>query len=565
MAWTSAPVAGVVCSVCSVCSVCLTVAGSAQERLDHEVLAKIREEGVNRSQVMELVSYMTDVYGPRLAASPTYMQAARWAQRTFEAFGLENVALEPWGEYGLGWENKYTSIHMLTPQYQPIIGYPRTGSHGTNGKVISDVVYIDPQQIHSDADLDRYRGRLRGKIVFTSPKRALTPNFSSDATRLTAADLDGLAAAPITTASPPAGELPGISAYQTILGVRSDKDLQDFFVDEGVASLVYPSWRGDMGTVYVYVQQDRAISSVDEPRPQTRRRDGVLPWRSVPSVVIAAEHYNRMMRIIEKGIEVTMEVDVRTEFYDDDLMDYNVVAELAGSDLAHEVVMLGAHFDARSAGTGGTDAASGSAVVMEAMRILRAIGVRPRRTIRAVLWGSEEPALLGSRGYVRKHFGNPETLEYLPEHETLAGYFNLDEGGGRIRGIFLQSNEHTRPIFEAWMQPFHDQGMSTISGARTGGTDHITFNAVGLPGFQFIQDDLELSTRTLHSNMDVYDRLVPEDLMFNSVIMASFVYNAASRDERLPRPEPFYPEIFRERPFDRMDEILDKSRSGAAR
>jgi hypothetical protein len=344
--------------------------------------------------------------------------------------------------------------------------------------------------------------------------------------------------------------MPPLTPYQRRLGVRRDKRLQAFFRDEGVGAIVYPSDRGDMGTVYVYVQQDRTPSSKTAPPSDPATiRDGVLPWGVAPSVEIATEHYNRMMRIIAKGTPVVMEVEVRTTFYDDDLQDYNVVAELPGTDLRDEVVMIGAHFDGRSAGTGGTDDGAGRAAVMEAMRILKAIGARPRRTIRAALWGAEEPGLLGSRGYVLKHFGDADTKRYLPEHEKLAAYFNLDEGAGKVRGVFLQGVESVRPIFQRWLEPFHDLGIRTLSIAKTGGSDHLSFVAVGLPGFQFIQDDLELGSRTHHSNMDLYDRLVADDLKTNAVVLASFAYLAATRAERLPRPEPEIPEIFRERPF----------------
>ena len=542
----------------------------AQEPLDRDVLARIREEGFRRSQVMELASYIADVYGPRLAGSPSYRRAARWAMEKFTELGLENAAMEPWGEYGMGWENNYTSIHLISPEYQPIIGYPRTGSKSTNGPVKSEVVYIDPDAIRSDADLERYRGKLHGKIVFTTPIRPLSPGFAPDATRWTDRELDSLsrlspeppsrapATPPSRKATGPASNdpMPPITPYQRRLGVRRDKRLQDFFRREGVGALVYPSDRGDKGTVYVYVQQDRTPSKkTDPPVDPMTIRDGVLPWGVTPSVEIATEHYNRMMRILAKGTPVVMEVEVRTSFFDDDLVDYNVVAELPGTDLRDEVVMIGAHFDGRSAGTGATDAGSGSAAVMEALRILKAVDARPRRTIRAALWGAEEPGMLGSRGYMLRHFGNPDNpgpQRYLPEHAKFAAYFNLDEGAGKIRGVFLQGMGETRPIFEKWLEPFHDLGIKTLTIAKTDGTDHLSFVAVGLPGFQFIQDDLELSTRTHHSNMDLYDRLVPEDMMTNAVVLASFAYLAAVRDQKFPRPAPEVPEIFRERPFQRL-------------
>jgi hypothetical protein len=549
----------------------LSVAGglgaAAQTRPSAQVLARIREEGFRRSQVMELASQIADVYGPRLAGSPSYRRAAKWAQQKLTELGLANAAVEPWGEYGMGWESNYTAIHLIAPEYQPIIGYPRTGSRGTNGPVRSEVIFIDPDSIRSDTDLDRYRGKLAGRIVFTAPIRPLAPHFTPEATRWSARELDSLARLtrpsrvpnPATPPQPAGrsalGPMPPLTPYQHVLGVRRDRRLQAFFRQEQVGALVYPSDRGDLGTVFVYVQQDRTPSSKTAPPSDPLAiRDGVLPWGAVPSVEIATEQYNRMMRILARGIPVTMEVDLRTTFYDDDLQDYNVIAELPGTDRKDEVVMIGAHFDGRSSGTGGTDDGAGSAAVIEAMRILKAVGARPRRTIRAALWGAEEPGMLGSRGYVLRHFGDPETGKgpWRPEHDKLAAYFNLDEGAGKIRGVFLQGVERARPIFREWLQPFADLGIRTLTIEKTGGSDHESFVAVGLPGFQFIQDNLELDSRTHHSNMDVYDRLVPDDLMTNAVVLASFAYLAAIRDEKLPRPVPEVPDIFRERPFARL-------------
>jgi len=242
------------------------------------------------------------------------------------------------------------------------------------------------------------------------------------------------------------------------------------------------------------------------------------------------------MRVLEKGIDVEMEVEIRNTFHDDDPLDYNIIGEIPGSDLAHQIVLIGGHYDGEPSGTGATDNAAGAASVMEAMRILKAVGAQPRRTIRAALWGAEESGLLGSRGYVRKHLGDRETQELLPEHADFSVYFNMD-WYGRFRGIFLQGNDRTRHIFEAWMRPFHDVGMTWIVPGNTGGSDHMAFLEVGVPGFQFIQDDLEFFTTTFHTNMDVYDRLVAEDLMQASVILASFAYHAAMRDEMFPRAD----------------------------
>ena len=498
------------------------------EPVDHEMVAKMRDEGFRRSQVMELVGYMTDVFGPRYANTPAYDQAAHWAKERFEEFGLDNVVVEPWGEYGLGWENNFTSVHMLTPQYQPMIAYPEPDTHGTEGKVRGEVVFIDTHQIFNDSDLASYRGELNGKIVFTQPKRQLELNFEPDAVRLSDEELGEMARLDIERVAEAAeeAEAGGYGEDRRRSGPRplSRERLEAFFESEGVSVLASPGRSNtgpmDKGTVLV---SGSHRTPVGETPPMT-------------AIIVAPEHYNRVMRVLEKGIDVEMEVEIRNTFHDDDPLDYNIIGEIPGSDLAHQIVLIGGHYDGEPSGTGATDNAAGAASVMEAMRILKAVGAQPRRTIRAALWGAEESGLLGSRGYVRKHLGDRETQELLPEHADFSVYFNMD-WYGRFRGIFLQGNDRTRHIFEAWMRPFHDVGMTWIVPGNTGGSDHMAFLEVGVPGFQFIQDDLEFFTTTFHTNMDVYDRLVAEDLMQASVILASFAYHAAMRDEMFPRAD----------------------------
>ena len=498
--------------------------GRSDEPVDVEVVDRLRDEGLRRSRVMELAEVMTDEYGPRYANSPSYDAAAAWAVRTFEAFGLDNVALEAWGEFGYGWENDYTAIHMTAPRYQPVIGYPLPGTRGTDGVVKSEVVAIDLAAVRSLAELDPYRGQLAGKIVLAAAPRPLEPNFDPQAVRLSDEELTGMARLEIGRLSRDGGdeETGGYGEAEPQGPTRLE--IEELLAAEGVRLLVEPGGANvgpmDKGVVHV---------SGEGPLPL----DGP---RRMPTVVVAAEHYNRMMRLLERDVPVEMEAEVRNAFHDDDPLDYNVIAELPGSDLADEIVMIGGHFDAEPAGTGATDNASGSAIVMEAMRLLAVTGVKPRRTIRAALWGAEETGLLGSRGYVRQHFGDRETGERRPAHDKLSVYFNVD-WYGRFRGIYLQGNDRTRPIFEAWMKPFHDIGMSWIVPGNTGGTDHMAFLEVGLPGFQFIQDDLEFFNVTFHTNMDVFDRLVPEDLQQASVVLASFAYHAAMRDEMFPRAD----------------------------
>ena len=294
-----------------------------------------------------------------------------------------------------------------------------------------------------------------------------------------------------------------------------------FFVDEGVAALLEPSAQGDDGTFFVQA-------------PQGVSRDPKAPLQA-PQVVLAVEHYGRIVRTLEKKIPVTLQMDIDNKFYDADQNAFNLIGEIPGTDKADEVVMLGAHFDSWHSGTGATDNAAGSAVMMEAMRILKTTGVRLRRTVRIGLWSGEEQGLLGSRAYVTAHFGDPATMQLKPEHAKFAGYFNVDNGTGQIRGVYLQGNESVAPIFQAWMEPFRNLGMTTLAIRSTGGTDHLSFDAVGLPGFQFIQDPIEYDTRTHHSNQDVYERVQANDMMRNAVIVAAFAYHAANRDEKLPR------------------------------
>jgi hypothetical protein len=495
------------------------------EEIDYQMTVKIREEGFARSQVMELAHVMTDLYGPRYANSPSYDAAAEWAAATLKGYGLESVRLEPWGEFGYGWVNTHTSIHITGPQYQPVIGYPVPGSRGTNGVIAGSVVAIDTTEIADSADLEEWRDKIGAGIVLVSPARELEPRFEPQAVRLSDVELREMARLEIDrldTGSSSYGEI----AEKTEEG--SDRltrgQIEEFLAGQGVEVLVEIG-RPNGGPM------DKGVVHVGG--------DGTMPFnrpKPMPRIVIAPEHYNRMMRLLGHGHEVKMEIEVRNEFHTDDPLDHNVLAEIPGSDLAHEVVMIGAHFDSEPAGTGATDNASGAAVVMEAMRILAALDARPRRTIRLALWGAEEVGLLGSRGYVRKHLGDREAETVTAEHEDFSVYFNVD-WYGRFRGIYLQGNDATRPIFEAWMAPFEDVGMSWIVPGNTGGTDHMAFLEVGLPGFQFIQDDLEFFNVTFHTNMDVYDRLVAEDLKQEAVILAAFAYNAAMRDEKLPRAD----------------------------
>ena len=495
------------------------------EDFDHEMTVKIRHEAFSRSEVMELARVMADVYGPRYANSPSYDAATKWAVATLEGFGLSNVELDAWGEFGYGWENTYTSIHMTAPKYQPVIGYPVPGSRGTNGLVRDNVVAIDFSELTTVEDLEVWRDKISATIVLVSPARELTPQFEPQAVRLSDDELREMARLEINRLETgPSSYGKSTEDEDSESEPLTREQIEEFLAGQGVEVLV------ETGTSNVG-PMDKGVVHVGG--------DGTMPFdqpKSMPRIVVAAEHYNRMMRLLDHGLSVEMEIEIRNDFSTDDPLDYNVLAEIPGSDLAHEIVMIGGHFDSEPAGTGATDNASGSAIVMEAMRILAAVDAKPRRTIRLALWGAEEVGLLGSRGYVKKHLGDRESETVTAVHEDFSVYFNVD-WYGRFRGIFLQGNDATRPIFDAWMAPFEDVGMSWIVPGNTGGTDHMAFLEVGLPGFQFIQDDLEFFNVTFHTNMDVYDRLVADDLKQAAAALAAFAYHAAMRDEKFPRAD----------------------------
>jgi carboxypeptidase Q len=538
-------------------------AQAPQEKVDLDAVKKIKEEGLKNSKVMEFISYMTDVYGPRLTASPQLKASQEWAKKTFTEIGLQNSHLEPWGPFGRGWSLEGFSASMIKPTYAPLIAYPKAWSASTKGTVRGDVVYMD---VKTDADLDKYKGKLKGAIVLLSSAREVKAHFTPEGTRLSDEELLRWA-----NAEPPGA---GGGGRRTEMSEEQRNRFEQMNAErafnqkkmlmcfqEGAAVIVEPG-RGDGGTIFV--QSATLPYAQDTPADKRKNiRDKEAPY-IIPQVVVAVEHYNRMVRAIQKGAPVQMEVNVASRYQDQDLMEYNVVAEIPGTDLKEEVVMLGGHYDSWHGGTGATDNAAGSAVAMEALRILMASGLKPRRTIRIALWSGEEQGLLGSRAYVAQHFGRrtdaggnqfggppgggqpqPQTAatyEFKPEHDKLAAYFNLDNGTGKIRGVYLQGNEAVRPIFRAWLAPFKDMGASTLTISNTGGTDHLAFDAVGLPGFQFIQDGVEYDTRTHHSNMDVYDRIQEDDMKQAAIIMASFVYHTAMRDEKLPRkPKPGQP------------------------
>jgi carboxypeptidase Q len=493
----------------------LLIAGQAatQEKVDLQALQRIRREGLENSKISDFLIYVCDVYGPRLAESPQYRKAGQWAVGRLKEIGLANARMEPYGTYGRGWELQKFYAAMTAPQYMPLIGYPKAWTPGTSGVVRGAPVLLD---VKKTADLDKYKGKLKDAIVLMQGEQPLEISFDAAASRLTDDELRKLYLAP-----EPGARNPYAARMEEFMARRQlQQAVEKFVKDEGAAVCLEPS-RGKDGTIFV---QSGGSQSQTAPVP-------------LPSVVVSVEQYNRIVRILQKEVPVAMEVEVQARFTEDDLQGYNVVAEFPGTDkkLKDEIVMLGGHFDSWHAGTGATDNAAGSAVAVEAVRILKAAGLKPRRTIRVALWDGEEQGFIGSRGYVTNHFFDRGKKEKKPEYDRLAAYFNFDNGSGKIRGIYAQGNNAVVPIFEQWLEPVHDLGAATVTIRNTGGTDHLSFDGVGLPGFQFIQDELEYGSLTHHSNMDVYDHVSRGDLMQAATIMAWFVYNASMRDEKLPR------------------------------
>ena len=482
------------------------------DKVDLDVIYKIKDEGLNRSQVMTTVSYLTDVYGARLTGSPQIKAAGEWVKKKLSEWELSQVNLETWGPFGRGWSNEKFYARVLSTSSFPIIAYPKAWTPGTNGLVTADVIAA---VITNDQDFEKFRGQLRGKYVMTTAMRDVPALFEAQGRRFTDDELIALSNQQIQTGQ--RGGPPGPQNNPQNAQRFNERRLK-FFLDEGVAATLEPG-PGSGGTVFV--QSGGSRNPKDAPVPA--------------QVVMSVEHYGRIWRLLDKKIPVRLEMEIQNKFYDDDQNSFNIVGEIPGTDKADELVMLGGHFDSWHTGTGATDNAAGSAVMLEAMRILKATGLKMRRTVRIALWTGEEEGILGSRAYVTAHFADRRDMKLKPAHDKFSGYFNVDNGTGAIRGVYLQGNEAVAPIFQAWMQPFRSLGMTTLSIRNTGGTDHLSFDAVGLPGFQFIQDPVEYNSRTHHSNMDVYERIQAADMMKNAVIVASFVYHAANREERLPR------------------------------
>lgn len=499
------------------------------EKLDLATIAKIRDEGLNRSQVMDHLSWLTDVYGPRLTGSPALLQASDWAMKRMESWGLSNIHRETF-PFGKGWALVRFHAQMTEPQVQPIIGFPAPWTASTNGTVTAPVVRVE---IAGEADFDRYRGKLNGAIVLAQPERPVALLEGPVVHRMGPADL-AEARTPMPAPRPASPEAAERLAAQRQLAARTAR----FFKEEGVVAIFNRGADTAFATAGVSVSARLQRPDGGTVFPTTTGSRGADAGTAVPIVTLAVEHYNRMVRLLAKNVPVRVELALETKFFDETTPNgFNTVAEIPGTDpsLKDEVVILGAHLDSLQAATGATDNAAGSAAMMEALRILKTIGVRPRRTIRLALWGGEEQGLLGSKAYVKEHFADPADMALKPDHAKVAAYFNSDNGAGRIRGVWTQGNEGAAAVFEQWMKPLADLGVTAIGTRSVGSTDHASFDAVGLPGFQFLVDRLEYGSRTHHSNMDVYDRVPKDDLVQQAVVAAVFAYDAAMRDDKLPR------------------------------
>lgn len=507
----------------------LTISGAlstaqSPERVDRATIAAIRDEGLRRSQVMDHISWLADVYGPRVTGTPAFAQSSEWAMRKMREWGLANVHQERF-PFGRGWSLVRYHAQMTEPQVQPLIGFPKAWSPSTPGPIAADVVRLEAS---SGAELQKYRGTLRGKIVLTQPAREVRMLEGRVVLRMTPADEAEALRVPPPPPPPGPRPAPAEPPFSQVL--------EEFLRTEGVAAAF------DRGS------DDMLFAGGSDLSWQTPRTDGgtvfpgTAPGRDpsaalgVPSVTLAVEHYNRMVRVLDKGLPVRVTLDLETRYHDErEPNGINTIGELPGTDLADQIVLLSAHLDSTHGSTGATDNATGVAAMLEAVRILTTLGVRPRRTIRVGLWGGEEQGLLGSRAYARTHLGDPDTMTVTPAHGALSAVFNLDNGTGRIRGIWMQGNAGVQPVFRAWIDPLEDLGVTLLGPRSVTSTDHVPFDDLGIPAFQFVQERLEYNSRTHHSTMDFYDRVQREEMTQVATVVAVFALNAAMRDAPLPR------------------------------
>ena len=523
-----------------------------RETLDYGMYQRIRDEGLGHSHVMEYASALDDDIGPRLTGSANLKHANEWTRDQFTAMGCSNAHLEDWGEFGMGWQQLNTWVRMTAPDTAVFIAQSAPWSPATNGAINAPAIWID---VNEAKDLDKYKGKLAGKIVLYGAMRDVPPVDKPLFARLDDAELKKLTEYPLKPRNQDF-----IEQYMKRLELR--RKVGQFLADEHALAAITPSRDGrDGGGSGGTIFDDSGAGFGWE----AYKREHANP---LPVVVMAIENYGRVYRLLKARVPVILEMNVDTKFTGDHELGYDTVAEIPGTDakLKDEVVMVGGHLDSWASGTGATDNGAGTVVAMEVMRILNTLQVKPRRTIRVALWTGEEEGEFGSYGYVKQHFGNvplssapdqlklPEWIrkpagpvQLKPDQQKISGYFNVDNGTGKIRGVYLQENAAIAPIFAQWVEPLNDLGVTTLTMRNTGGTDHEAFDAVGIPGFQFIQDSLDYGSRTHHSNMDTYERLQPEDLAQAAVVEAIFVYNTAMRDQMLPRKPLPHPELEEQR------------------
>jgi hypothetical protein len=522
------------------------------EKIDIAAYQRIRDEGLNHSHVMDFAYALMDGIGPRLTGSPNLKKANEWTRDTLTKIGCENAHLEDWGEFGLGWQQLNTWARMVTPDTAVLILQATPWSPSTPGPVTGDVVFVS---IQSESDFDTYKGKLAGKVILFGAMREVPPVDKALFERYTDKELEEMVEMPVSNGGGMSPEMQARMKAYMERGKLVDK-IAAFFADEKVAAVIEPSrdsknGGGSGGTLF----DDNGATIGRTPYVAAKAV-------KIPVAVAAIESYGRLYRLTQAHVPVTVEINVETKFTGEHEHGFDTIAEIPGTDpeLKDQIVMVGGHLDSWIAGTGATDNGAGTVVAMEVMRIIKALDIKPRRTIRIGLWTGEEQGIFGSKGYVTQHFGSaalstapdqmalPEfmrraagPLSLKPEHKLLSGYFNIDNGTGKIRGIYTQGNYAMDSIFAAWIAPLKDLGVTTITNRNTGGTDHLSFTAVGLPGFQFIQDDMDYESRTHHSNEDTVERLQPADLKQIATVEAIFVYNAAMRDQMLPRvplPQP---------------------------
>jgi hypothetical protein len=518
-----------------------------KESLDLAMYQSIREEALQHSHIMEYASALTDGIGPRLTGSPNLKRANEWTRDQFTAMGCANAHLEDWGEFGMGWQQLNTWVRMTSPDTAVFIAQAAPWSPATKGPVTAPAIWVD---IKTEADFDKYKGKLAGKIVFLGEMREVKPVDKPLFVRDEDADLQRIATYPTRFGG-------GFSFADFLKGQAFREKIGRFLAAENAVAAITPSrdsrlGGGSGGTIF-----DDSDAGFGFLIYQREHAD------AIPVANTAIENYGRVYRLLKAGVPVNIELNIDTKFTGDHEHGFDTIAEIPGTDpkLKEEVVMLGGHLDSWASGTGATDNGAGTLVAMEVMRILNTLQVKPRRTIRVGLWTGEEEGEFGSYGYVKQHFGfvprstDPDQLnitefdrdasgpiQLKPDHQKLSAYFNLDNGSGKIRGVYLQGNAAVEPIFRQWIKPLRDLGVTTITMRNTGGTDHLSFDAVGLPGFQFIQDPMDYESRTHHSNMDTYERLQPADLAQIATVEAIFLYNAAMRDEMIPRKPIPHPE-----------------------